>query len=185
MLKMRAPSTSRRPKGRPNFTQIRCIFHISRGTRPPPVILERVARSRTLLALAFTVSTGLLNTCAEPKEAADPHQFILGEMEDPAESAARVGPARSAPPAAEAATRQADPPASVTECRAAARRVVELGLRAGGTPTSEPRAPFDENQRRALEQRATDECRSWNTPRSEALCVARAKRESDLENCTR
>jgi hypothetical protein len=154
-----------------------------------------VFRLRLLLAAA-SIGPVVGASCGPPKQARDPHEILREEEggdeawgeqggdEAWGEQGGVIAPdAVSEPTVAQPA---ADPPATRAQCEAAARRTVELGLQAVGAeqqPTAD--APLSPEQTEVIVARAVEDCLKWSVPRSEAECVARARRAADIEDCVR
>ncbi|MCC6664092.1 MAG: hypothetical protein IT375_10120 [Polyangiaceae bacterium] len=148
------------------------------------MISARVA----LLALALPL------TGCPSKEAEDP-KSILGDWTEHQGVEGTTG-ARAKPEPRTAAGQgaPAERLATQLECEAAVRRIEELGMDLAIKEADDP------EERRALELRkkkllqspehaarvkdGTEECLSRDTTKSEALCIARAKSELDVDRCS-
>ena len=130
---------------------------------------------------------GLASGCGQPKEAEDPHQLLGEELEaapgEPSDPVERGEDPAAGP--SSAGRVPLDPPATRAECEAAAKRMVELGLRAAAANPDGPgaAAQLSTEELQKIVDQAVHECLSWQTPRSEAQCVARAQEEADIDRC--
>ncbi len=129
----------------------------------------------------------LAGACGPPKEAEDPRDLLGDELEAAPREPADPGEPVDQPTSDRGGSRHTplDPPATRAECEAAAKRMVELGLRAAAADPDGAGSVADlstSDQQKIVDQ-AVNECLSWKTPRSEAKCVARAQEEHDIDHC--
>lgn len=122
------------------------------------------------------------------KEAEDPHK-LLGDWAEPSSSEGSVEGAAAAP------KESAPKPASLEECRTAARRIEELALELAvkDAETEDERAELEARRAReaggaafaARVEQAAKDCVDRETPSSEARCIAKARGELEVDRCSK
>lgn len=126
------------------------------------------------------------------KEAEDP-RTILGDWTEHRGADGTTGARGKAEPRSTTGQSAPEAPASQLECEAAARRIEELALELAvkEAEDSEERADLELRRKKMLgspthEDRVRlggEECLSRDTSKLEALCVARARSELDVDRC--
>jgi len=141
-------------------------------------------------AWALVLLAGVCAGCGQ-KEAEDPRKILGDWMEhegaDGTQGTGSQGAPRGNPSGAQRKV------ASEKQCQAAARRIEELALDLAGKE-ADPSERAELEKRRADElrsqvfearvQRATQECLGRETTELEALCVAKARSELDIDRCS-
>lgn len=140
------------------------------------------------LALALPVAG------CHAKEAEDP-QKILGDLTEHGGVDGTVGARGKTEPRSQKAQQPAESLATKTECAAAGRRIEELALELAVKQAEDAaeRAELEKRRAEVLKSaahrdriaEAADECLSRDTSQREAVCIAKARTELDVDRCSR